>query len=148
MLQFHLQLLAHMVALIKNVSRGDKTLIAVNSSLSGKKRKHKTKTSNAERRERKVSSLKAQLEAAETRLSDIMGEVREANVGVDTALKVLEAIRSRATRVEREFDRNNARLKTVKVACRKSNSAANKSADAIWSDARARVPLAADVAPP
>ena len=112
------------------------------------KRKHKTKTSNAERRERKVSSLKAQLEAAETRLSDIMGEVREANVGVDTALKVLEAIRSRATRVEREFDRNNARLKTVKVACRKSNSAANKSADAIWSDARARVPLAADVAPP
>ena len=54
----------------------------------------------------------------------------------------------RATRVEREFDRNNARLKTVKVACRKSNSAANKSADAIWSDARARVPLAADVAPP
>ena len=113
------------------------------------KRKHKTKTSNAERRERKVSSLKTQLAAAEKRLSDIMGEVREANVGVDTALKVLEAIRSRAKRVEREFDRNSARLKTVKDACRKSNSAANKSADAIWSDARARVPVrAADAAPP
>ena len=42
---FHHQLLAHMAALIKNEFRGDKTLIAVNSSLSGKKLKHKTKLS-------------------------------------------------------------------------------------------------------
>jgi len=40
-----LQLLDHMAALIRNVFRGDKTLIAVNSSLSGKNLKHKTKLS-------------------------------------------------------------------------------------------------------
>jgi len=45
MLLFHLQLHVHMVALIKNVFRGDKTLIAVNSSSSGKKLSHKTKLS-------------------------------------------------------------------------------------------------------
>ena len=60
------------------------------------KRKQKTKMSNAERRRRKVDALKSQLEKAEKRLTDIVTEVREANQSVDTAVKVLEAIRARA----------------------------------------------------
>ena len=103
------------------------------------KRKQKTKMSNAERRRRKVDALKSQLEKAEKRLTDIVTEVREANQSVDTAVKVLEAIRARAKRVERELGANNALLKRAKEKCTRSTSDAKRRSDKIWSDAKDRL---------
>ena len=111
------------------------------------KRKQKTKTNNAERRRRKVETLRAQLEKAEKRLTDIVAEVREANQSVDTAVKVLEAIRARAKRVERELDANNALLKRAKEKSTRGAADARRRSDKIWSGAKDRVsggaPLAA-----
>lgn len=104
------------------------------------KRKQKTKVTNAERRERKVASLKKQLQTAEKRLGDIMSDVREANHGVDTALKVLQAIRSRASRVQNEFERASDSLKTVRDKCKRLASAETRAADDVWTAARARLP--------
>jgi len=103
------------------------------------KRKQKTKVTNAERRERKVASLKKQLQTAEKRLGDIMSDVREANHGVDTALKVLQAIRSRASRVQKEFDHASDSLKTTRDKCKRLVSADARVADGVWIAARARL---------
>jgi len=111
------------------------------------KRKQKTKTNNAEKRRRKVEVLRAQLEKAEKRLTDMVAEVREANQSVDTAVKVLEAIRARAKRVERELDANNALLKRAKEKSTRGAADARRRSDKIWSGAKDRVsgdaPLAA-----
>ena len=102
------------------------------------KRKQKTKMVNAERRERKVASLKKQMEAAEKRLSDIMSDIREASHGVDTALKVLQAIRSRAHRVQSEFNANKSELKKTREECRRKQTLETREQDDIWLAARDR----------
>ena len=102
------------------------------------KRKQKTKMVNAERRERKVASLKKQMEAAEKRLSDIMSYIREASHGVDTALKVLQAIRSIAHRVHSEFNANKSELKKTREECRRKQTLETREQDDIWLAARDR----------
>ena len=62
--------------------------------------KQRVKERNAERLQKKIDNLKSALAAAEKRMHDMMSELREANQGAETALKVLQAIRSRAKQVQ------------------------------------------------
>jgi len=101
--------------------------------------KQRVKERNAARRQKKIDNLKSALAAAEKRMHDMMSELREANQGAETALKVLQAIRSRAKQVQIEHHLASKSLDSTKRSVSDKNRRAKKSAESVWNAAMSRV---------
>jgi len=103
------------------------------------KQKLRVKERNAERRQNKIDHLQSALAAAEKRMSDMMSEVREANQGAETALQVLQAIRSRSNQVQIEHDLASQTLERTKRRVDDGTRRATRQTEAIWLQAMARI---------
>ena len=101
--------------------------------------KQRVKERNAERRQKKIDNLKSTLAVAEKRMHDMMSELREAKQGAETAMKVLQAIRSRAKQVQIEHEVVSKSLDSTKRKVNDKRRRQSKSAEGVWNAAMSRV---------